>query len=113
MKLFRAVGEKEFRLIQQSGFKRFPARLPGQPVLHAVLNKAYASEIASKRKLQDKSSENRSYVLEFEVDDTYISWFEAETIAPGKQELSIPAEQIDEFNSHINGLISIVGVFLN
>jgi hypothetical protein len=110
MKLFRLVGEKEFRLIQQSGFKSFPARMSGQHELNPVLNKKYAVEMASKRSIMDNNHVGRNYVLEFEVDDNYISWFETKTVG-GHQELSIPAEQIDEFNSHLNGLISVVGVF--
>jgi hypothetical protein len=111
MKLFRSVGEKEFRIIQQRGFKSFPARLPGQPVFHPVLNKQYAMELAAKHNAADISS-YRNYVLEFEVDDDYISWFDVETKgAEYRQEYDIPAEQLDEFNSHINGLISVVGVY--
>lgn len=107
MKLFRPVGEKEFRMIQQSGFKSFPARLPGRRVLNPVLNKEYAAEIASKRK-----AGGRNYVVEFEADDSYISWFETKTVGQ-HQEISIPAEQIDEFNSHLIGLISVVAVYGN
>ncbi len=106
MKLFRPVGEKEFRLIQQNGFKSFPARIPGRREMNLALNKEYAAQIASKRSTQD----NRNYVLELEADDSYISWFNTKT-ADGHQELNIPAEQIDEFNSHIIGLISVAGVF--
>lgn len=112
--MFRPAGEKEFRLIQQSGFKRFPTRLPEQHTFRPVLSKKYAAEIATKRKPTDNNPGSRSYVLEFEVDDNYISWFEVKTAgADYRQELCIPAEQMDEFNSHITGLISVVGVYGN
>lgn len=94
-------------MIQQTGFKHFPARLPGRHVIHPVLNKQYASELAAK---QDPNS-YRNYVLEFEVDDNYISWFEIKNKdTEYRKELSVPAEQMDEFNSHIDGLISVVEV---
>jgi len=46
MILYRPVGTTELKLIEQSGFKRFPARLPEQPIFYPVLNERYASEIA-------------------------------------------------------------------
>jgi len=106
MKLFRAVGEKEFRLIQQNGFKGFPARMPGRRKMNLAPDKEYAMQIALKRNTEDR----RNYILEFEADDNYIFWFGTKT-ADGHQEYNIPAEQIDEFNSHITGLISVAGVF--
>jgi hypothetical protein len=44
--LFRPVGEKELRLIAESGYKAFPSRLPGQPIFYPVLNEEYARQIA-------------------------------------------------------------------
>jgi hypothetical protein len=106
MKLFRSVGEKEFRLIQQNGFKSFPARMPGRRGMNLASDKEYAMQIAAKRSNEDR----RNYIVEFEADDNYLSWFSTKT-TDGHQEFNIPAEQIDEFNSHITGLISVVGVF--
>jgi len=44
MELFRPVGQAEYELIEQSGFKRFPPRLPEQPIFYPVLNEKYASD---------------------------------------------------------------------
>jgi hypothetical protein len=44
--LFRPVGQKEFDLIAQSGFRSFPPRLTGQPIFCPVLNEEYATFIA-------------------------------------------------------------------
>ncbi len=40
--LYRPVGPKELALIQASGMKAFPPRLPDQPVFYPVLNQEYA-----------------------------------------------------------------------
>ena len=47
MILYRPVGTKELSLIAESGYTRFPPRLPEQPIFYPVLNKEYAVEIAS------------------------------------------------------------------
>jgi len=44
--LYRPVGPKELKLIEESGWKRFPARLPEQPIFYPVMNEEYAIQIA-------------------------------------------------------------------
>ena len=44
--LFRPVGPMELELIQASGWKSFPPRLPDQPIFYPVTNHAYATQIA-------------------------------------------------------------------
>jgi hypothetical protein len=44
--LYRPVGPEELVLIRESGFRRFPPRLPQQPILYPVLTEAYATKIA-------------------------------------------------------------------
>lgn len=46
MKLYRPVGTAELELISSSGYKKFPPRLPEQPIFYPVLNEKYAREIA-------------------------------------------------------------------
>lgn len=48
MILYRPVGTAELRLIEQSGYKEYPPRLPEQPIFYPVLNEKYAQEIAQK-----------------------------------------------------------------
>jgi hypothetical protein len=38
--------EPELRLIRESGWKRFPARLPDQPIFYPATNEQYATQIA-------------------------------------------------------------------
>jgi hypothetical protein len=44
--LFRPVGPEELSLIEQSGFRSFPPRLPEQPIFYPVLTEEYATKIA-------------------------------------------------------------------
>ena len=45
-KLYRPVGFKELELILNTGCRRYPKRLPTQPIFYPVLNQEYAIEIA-------------------------------------------------------------------
>jgi hypothetical protein len=112
MELFRPVGAKEFALIEQSGFKRFPPRLPEQPIFYPVLNEKYATEIASRWNTTDSFSEYVGYVLRFNIDDTFIAKYDVQTAgASYHKEYWIPAEELDAFNDNITGNISVVKKF--
>lgn len=109
MKLYRPVGKKELELIEQSDYTKFPPRLPQQPIFYPVLEKKYAQEIALKWNTKDKNSEYEGYVLEFEVQDSYISRFPIQTAGRQYQkELWVPAEELEEFNKHIIGKIRLI-----
>ena len=51
--LYRPVGPKELELVAASGFKRWPPRLPDQPIFYPVTNEGYAAEIAQKWNVRD------------------------------------------------------------
>lgn len=40
--LYRPVGPLELQLIEESGWTRFPPRLPEQPIFYPVMNEEYA-----------------------------------------------------------------------
>ncbi len=112
MQLFRPVGEKEYQLVKLSGFTSFPPRLPEQPIFYPVLNQKYAEEIASKWNTEDKASGYKGYVLEFTVDNAFLSRYVVQTVgASYHQELWVPAEELEEFNRHIVGAITVVSCF--
>lgn len=112
MILYRPVGQKEYALIKESGFRKFPPRLPEQPIFYPVLNQKYAEEICKKWNIKDKVSGYKGYVTKFEVNDEYISKFQKQTVgASYHQELWIPAEELEEFNKNIIGKIEIVEKF--
>lgn len=112
MTLYRPVGHFELELIRQLDFKSFPPRLEIQPIFYPVLNEEYAIYIAKEWNTTDKASGYIGYVTRFEVDDEYVSKFEVQVVgARIHEELWVPAEELDEFNSHILGEIEVIHVF--
>ena len=110
MILYRPVGPIELKLIADSGFSTFPPRLPEQPIFYPVLNQKYAEKIA--RDWNAKTPPFAGFVTRFEVDQSYFETFEIQTVGTKThQELWVPAEELDEFNNHIQGKIEIVASF--
>ena len=109
MKLFRPIGEKERLLIIESGYTAFPPRLPEQPIFYPVLNERYATEIAGRWNLKDKASGFKGFVTQFEIEDSFISNYDIQTVgASYHQEYWIPADDLDNFNHHIIGQIEVI-----
>ena len=109
MILYRPVGQAEYDLIAQSGFSRFPPRLPEQPIFYPVLNQQYAHEIAEKWNTRYADSGYKGYVTRFRVDDTFVFRYPVQTVgASYHQELWVPAEELEEFNRQIIGCIDII-----
>ncbi len=63
--LYRPVNQKELNLIEASGWKAFPPRLPEQPIFYPVMNEAYATQIS---KEWNVPAYGVGYVVKFEVD---------------------------------------------
>ncbi len=111
MVLFRPVGTKELLLIEESAYKRFPPRLPEQPIFYPVLNELYAEEIALKWNVR-YNDDHRGYVVAFEVEDEFCGKYEPHTVGNEyHKELWVPAEELDEFNDHIVGMIRVIKEF--
>ena len=107
--LYRPVGEGELALIRESGWRAFPPRLPEQPIFYPVLNEEYATQIARNWDTRDGGM---GYVLRFQVDFEYLKQFPIQTAGSRiHPEYWIPAEELDEFNRHIVGLIEVVSEF--
>jgi hypothetical protein len=107
--LFRPVGENELALIRASGWREFPPRLPEQPIFYPVLNEEYATQIACRWNTRDG---RKGYVLRFCVETEYLKQFPVQIAGSCvHQEYWIPAEQLEEFNRHIIGLIEVVSEF--
>lgn len=108
-KLYRPVGPQELELIRASGFRRFPARLPEQPIFYPVVQEEYARKIARGWNVKDSKA---GYVTRFAVQTDYLSRYE-EQLAGGRDhtEYWIPAEKLDEFNKHIVGRIELLEEF--
>lgn len=110
MILYRPVGPKELELIAAAGFKAFPPRLPDQPIFYPVLNFEYATQIA--RDWNSTGPQGAGFVTQFEVEQSYVERFDVQTVGSRiHQELWVPAEELEEFNRHIVGLITVEAAF--
>ena len=107
--LYRPVGPKELKLIEDSGFTKFPPRLPEQPIFYPVTNEAYAAQIAREWNVPASGS---GFVTRFEVETAYLQQFEVQNVGAAiHDELWVPAEELETFNSHIVGKIEVIRSF--
>jgi hypothetical protein len=107
--LYRPVGQPELDLIEASGWTAFPPRLDWQPIFYPVLNEEYATRIAAEWNTKDELNGSVGYVLRFDVEVSYLSQFPAEQVGDEQcLEYWIPAERLDEFNSKIQGWITVI-----
>jgi hypothetical protein len=107
--LYRPVGEKELALIRKAAFRAFPPRLPEQPIFYPVLFGEYAAQIA--RDWNARGGKH-GYVTRFAVRAAFLARYEVRTVGSSKhQEYWIPAEELDEFNRNIVGLIGVIAEF--
>ena len=109
--LFRPTGKNELALIEESGFTKFPPRLPEQPIFYPVCNEEYATRIA--RDWNAKYNKDKiGYVTKFEVRKEFLDNYETQFVG-GEicEEYWIPAEDLEEFNKNIVGKIEVIAEF--
>jgi hypothetical protein len=107
--LFRPVGPDEFELIRESGFRRFPPRLPEQPIFYPVCNERYAREIAERWNARDGKW---GFVMRFSVEKSFLDRYETHVVGAGyHEEYWIPAEELEAFNDAIVGSIEVIAEF--
>ncbi|WP_045746707.1 hypothetical protein [Actinoplanes rectilineatus] len=109
MTLWRPTGPEELDLVRESGFRRWPARLPDQPIFYPVLNEEYAIMIARDWNVP---ASGVGYVTRFEVDAAFAARYPVRQ-AGGDTilELWVPAEELETFNDHIVGTITVTREF--
>jgi hypothetical protein len=107
--LYRPLGLQELELIVQSGYRRWPPRLPGQPFFYPVANEEYARQIAESWNVPANGA---GFVARFQVKKSFMDRYPLRQVG-GKQhqEWWIPAQDLDELNENIVGLIEVVGEF--
>lgn len=104
--LYRPVNDKELELISNSGYKKFPPRLPEQPIFYPVTNIEYARQIAVEWNVPAYGC---GYVVEFDMNKDYLKKFDIQNVGGEiHNELWVPSEEMDEFNSNIVGEIRLV-----
>jgi hypothetical protein len=107
--LFRPVGPEELELLKQSGFKRWPPRLPEQPIFYPVTNERYASEIAERWNVKDSKY---GAVTRFHVRSVFMSKYPVQQVgASHHTEWWVPAEELEALNDNIVGNIEVVREF--
>jgi len=107
--LFRPTGSKELELIVASGYLRWPPRLPGQPIFYPVTNEEYAKEIAVKWNIPDSGV---GFVTKFSVKKTFMDRYPIHKVGgENHTEWWIPAEDLEELNDNIVGLIEVIGEY--
>jgi hypothetical protein len=107
--LYRPVNQAELALIEASGWRSFPPRLPEQPIFYPVLNEEYANQISRDWNVPYYGV---GYVVRFAVDKEYLGRFSVQNVGDAQHnELWVPAEQLAEFNQHIHGLIEVTATF--
>jgi hypothetical protein len=110
--LFRPVGQHEYELVEATGFRSFPPRLPEQPFFYPVTNEEYATQIARDWNTKDEASGHVGYVLRFRVRSEFLRRFPVRTVGTTlHQEYWIPAGELEEFNREIDGVIESIACF--
>ncbi|MDI3288759.1 ADP-ribosylation/crystallin J1 [Polyangium sp. 15x6] len=104
--LYRPVGQAELDLIAASGYRRFPPRLPDQPIFYPVCNETYAAQIASRWNTAQGAV---GYVTRFEVQSDFLAKYDVQVVGSKiHAEYWIPAEELEAFNDAIVGTIEVI-----
>jgi hypothetical protein len=109
--LYRPVGTRELALIEASGWRAFPPRLPEQPIFYPVTNEAYARQIARDWNARH-NEDRRGFVTRFAVREEFLAGYKRKVVgAREHEEYWVPAEDLSAFNAAIEGLIEVIAEF--
>jgi hypothetical protein len=107
--LWRPTGPHELRLVEATGWRRWPPRLPDQPIFYPVLNEAYATQIAREWNVP---ASGVGHVTRFRVETAFARRYPTKRAGGGHiLELWIPAEDVDALNEHLVGTIELIGTY--
>ena len=107
--MYRPTGPDELELVKQSNYRRWPPRLPEQPIFYPVTNEEYAREIAVKWNVP---SCGVGYVTCFKVLKEFVDRYETHQVGAKRHtEWWIPAEDLEDLNDNIIGTIEVIGIF--
>lgn len=107
--LFRPTGANEIALVRASGFRRWPPRLVGQPIFYPVTNREYAIQIA-----RDWNVKESGYgcVTRFQVRTSFMERYPIQKVGGALHtEWWIPADDLEEMNDNLVGLIEVIDEF--
>jgi hypothetical protein len=107
--LYRPVGPKDLELIAASGYRKWPPRLPEQPIFYPVTNETYAREISERWNVQNNGA---GFVTRFQVKKGFMDKYEIHQVGRVYHtEWWIPADDLDELNANIVGVIEVIGEY--
>lgn len=109
VQLYRPTGPRELALVAQSCFKRWPPRLPDQPIFYPVTNERYAVEIARDWNVP---ASGEGYVTRFAVRQEFMDRYAVQQVGGAHHtEWWVPAEELEALNDHIVGEIEVLWRF--
>src|ERR1044071_1419675 len=105
--LYRPTGPKELELVAASGYRRWPPRLPEQPIFYPVTNEEYAKQIAIKWNVP---ASGVGYGTKFQIRKSFIEKYQIQKVGGELHtEWWIPSEDLEELNDNIVGQIEVIG----
>jgi len=107
--LWRPTGPEELALVEASGWRAWPPRLPEQPIFYPVLSVDYATMIARDWNVQHSGV---GYVTRFQVRKAFLDRYDVHRVG-GRTTLEywIPAEDLTELNANIVGAIEVIAEY--
>ena len=107
--LWRPTGPEELELVAASGYRRWPPRLPEQPIFYPVLDEEYARKIARDWNVRDSGV---GYVTRFRVRREFLDRYDVQQVG-GRTILEywIPAQDLEAFNDNIVGEIEVIAEY--
>lgn len=107
--LYRPTGPEELALLEAADFRRWPPRLPEQPIFYPVTNERYAMEIATRWNIRDSGV---GYVTRFRVPKALMDRYPVQKDGGAHHtEWWVPAEELDALNDAIVDTIDIIGEY--
>lgn len=107
--LYRPTGPAELALVQSSGNRRWPPRLPDQPIFYPVTNEAYAVEIARDWNVPASGA---GFVTRFQVLRAFMDQYAVHQVgAAHHREWWVPAMDLEALNDNIVGTIEVIRRF--
>ena len=103
--MYRPCSRKELDLVIQSAYSKWPPRLPEQPIFYPVTNQQYAAEINK----WNLSQYGNAYITKFKVKKSFVQRYDIQQVGDRHHtEWWIPAEELEELNKNIVGLIEVI-----
>lgn len=107
--MFRPTGPQELALVAESGHRRWPPRLPDQPIFYPVTNEQYAVEIARDWNVP---ASGEGFVSRFRVRKSFMDRYPVHQVGGSHHtEWWVLAEELEALNDNIVGKIEVIWRF--